>query len=308
MFSAPATGRPWLDELNPEQRRAATHVDGPLLVLAGAGTGKTTTLTARVAWLIAEGVPAERILLLTFTRRAARDMLARTRALLRRSDAARAGPLGGTFHSVAHRLVRMHAAALGLPAGFGVIDASDAADVLDLVREELGLAGGQKRFPRKETLLAVYSRSVNGQRPLSEVLGESFPWCAEYLDELAVLFRAYTERKRSACVLDLDDLLVFWRAAAREPTIGRRLEDSFDHVLVDEYQDTNGLQVDVVRALRQRCRGLTVVGDDAQAVYGFRAASAEHILWFPEHFPDKAILGLKNYLSRSTPELFDEGP
>src|SRR4051795_13087049 len=160
--------RPWLDELNDEQRAAATHAGGPLLVLAGAGTGKTTTLCARVAWLVSSGVPGERLLLLTFTRRAAREMLQRARAMVPASVRV----LGGAFHSVAHRLVRRHAAALGLPPGFGVLDAGDAADVLDLLRQEHGLAERRSRFPKKGTLLDIYSRTVNAQEPLSGVIEE----------------------------------------------------------------------------------------------------------------------------------------
>src|SRR3954464_1025502 len=180
--------RPWLDALNPEQRAAATHAGGPLLILAGAGTGKTTTLCARVAWLVAEGAASERILLLTFTRRAAREMLQRARALVPASLRV----LGGTFHSVAHRLLPRHAAALGLPDGFGILDAGDAADVLDLLREEHGYAQARTRFPRKATLLDAYSRTVNAQAPLSSVLAEHFPWCVEHHDALSALFKAYT--------------------------------------------------------------------------------------------------------------------
>src|SRR3954449_12900403 len=240
---AQTDARPWLDELNPEQRAAATHSGGPLLILAGAGTGKTTTLCARVAWLVASGVPSERILLLTFTRRAAREMLQRARGLMPAS----ARVLGGTFHSVAHRLVRRHASALGLPDGFGVLDAGDAADVLDLLREEHGHAQAKTRFPRKSTLLDAYSRTVNAQAPLSGVLAEHFPWCAEHKDAVSALFKAYTARKRALGVVDLDDLLLFWRALARDEVVGPRLAAAFDHVLVDEYQDVNGLQVEIVR-------------------------------------------------------------
>src|SRR3954454_19972627 len=178
---APTEDRYWLSELNPEQRATATHAGGPLLILAGAGTGKTTTLCARVAWLVSEGVPAERLLLLTFTRRASREMLQRARGLVPASSRV----LGGTFHSVAHRLVRRHASALGLPPGFGVLDAGDAADVLDLLREEAGLAAKRSRFPRKGTLLDIYSRTVNAQAPLSGVLEDSFPWCSEWRAEIS---------------------------------------------------------------------------------------------------------------------------
>ncbi len=294
---------PWLDELNPEQRSAATHEDRPLLILAGAGTGKTTTLCARVAWLVKQGVAPERIMLLTFTRRAAREMLQRTRALVP-MPAGNGGVLGGTFHSVAHRFVRMHAASLGLASGFAVLDPGDAADLLDLIREEHGHAQSQRRFPRKSTLLDIYSRTVNFQRPLSEIVAEAFPWCEEHVEEMATLFKTYTARKRSLAVLDLDDLLLYWRALAADEVVGRAIEEAFDHVLIDEYQDVNGLQVDMVRAIRRQGRGLTVVGDDLQAIYGWRSASADYILEFSSHFPDAAVVTLeRNY--RSTQPILD---
>jgi DNA helicase-2/ATP-dependent DNA helicase PcrA len=296
----------FVDSLNPEQRAAATHPGGPLLVLAGAGTGKTTTLAARVAWLIEEGAAPERVLLLTFTRRAAREMLARARAYLGRSPNGRhAGRVvGGTFHSVAHRFVRRHAAALGLPAGFGVLDAGDAADLLDLVRQDAGLGQTGRRFPRKSTLLDIYSRTVNAQRPLRELLAEAFPWCERHGEDLGRLFVEYGARKRSLGVIDLDDLLLHWRALACDPVVGGEMGRAVEHLLIDEYQDVNGLQVDLVRALRAERRDVTVVGDDLQAIYGFRAASARHILEFPEHFPGAAVVTLeRNY--RSTQPLLD---
>ena len=296
----------YLDTLNAEQRAAATHPGGPLLVLAGAGTGKTTTLAARVAWLIDQGAAPERVLLLTFTRRAAREMLARARAYLGRSTNGRhAGRVvGGTFHSVAHRFVRRHASALGLPAGFGVLDAGDAADLLDLVRQDAGLGQTGKRFPRKSTLLDIYSRTVNAQRPLRELLAEAFPWCERHGEDLGKLFVEYGARKRSLGVIDLDDLLLHWRALACDPVVGGEMGRAVDHLLIDEYQDVNGLQVDLVRALRAERRDVTVVGDDLQAIYGFRAASARHILDFPEHFPGAAVVTLeRNY--RATQPLLD---
>jgi len=297
---AQADERPWLDELNDEQRAAATHAGGPLLILAGAGTGKTTTLCARVAWLVCTGVPAERILLLTFTRRAAREMLQRARGLVPASSRV----LGGTFHSVAHRLVRRHAAALGLPGGFGVLDAGDAADVLDLLREEAGHARSKTRFPKKGTLLDIYSRTVNAQQPLSGVIEEHFPWVSEHREAISSLFRVYTARKRELGVCDLDDLLLFWRALAADEVIGPRLAAAFDHVLIDEYQDVNGLQVDLARSLASYGPAVTAVGDDFQAIYGFRSASAAHILDFPEHFPGTRVVTLeRNY--RSTQPVLD---
>jgi DNA helicase-2/ATP-dependent DNA helicase PcrA len=294
---------PWLELLNPEQASAATHPGGPLLILAGAGTGKTTTLCSRVAWLVNEGVAPERILLLTFTRRAAREMLQRARALVPIAAGA-GGVVGGTFHSVAHRFVRMHASSLGLAPGFAVLDAGDAADLIDLIREEHGHAQRRLRFPKKSTLLDIYSRTVNAQRTLSEVVAESFPWCEAHVEEIAALLKAYTACKRSLEVLDLDDLLLYWRALAADEVIGPAIEDGFDHVLVDEYQDVNGLQVEIVRGLRARCRELTAVGDDMQAIYGWRSASPQHILDFGKHFPDAAVLTLeRNY--RSSQPLLD---
>src|SRR2546421_3467721 len=224
----------WLQALNAEQRAAVTHTGSPLLILAGAGTGKTTTLCSRVAWLLAEGVSPERILLLTFTRRAAREMIQRARAFAEHAAPEAAHVVGGTFHSVAHRMVRLHASSLGLAPGFGVIDAGDAADLLDLVRQEAGHAAAARRFPRAQTMLDIYSRTVNAQTPLAEVLAECFPWCEEHRDVLAETFRSYVERKRDLGVLDLDDLLLYWRALAADEVIGPRLSDAFEHVLVDE--------------------------------------------------------------------------
>jgi DNA helicase II / ATP-dependent DNA helicase PcrA len=301
--SAEGAETQWLLELNSEQQSAVRHAGGPLLILAGAGTGKTTTLCARVAWLIRSGIQPERILLLTFTRRAAREMLQRTRAMAA-MPAGRRGVFGGTFHSVAHHFIRQYRAALGLEAGFGLLDAGDSADLLDLLREEHGHAQRKRRFPRKSTLLDVYSRTVNAQRPLAEVLTESFPWCADHRDDVAALFKAYTARKRALGVVDLDDLLLYWRALAADDVVGPQLEHRFDHVLIDEYQDVNGLQVEIVRSLRSERREVTAVGDDFQAIYGWRAASAAHILEFPAHFQDATVIKLeRNY--RSTQPILD---
>jgi ATP-dependent DNA helicase UvrD/PcrA len=306
VFESEGRALDWLGELNEQQRAAAAApFDRPLLILAGAGSGKTMTLSARVAWLIAQGRAPERILLLTFTRRAARELLTRTRALLERAGiAARGQVVGGTFHAVAWRLVRLYAEPLGLPPHLSVLDASDSADLLDLVREELGYAESGKRFPRKATLTDIYSRTVNAQRPLSAVLAEQFPWCEPYEDEIGRIFSRYGRRKRWAQALDLDDLLLYWRALATHETSGAQLAAMFDHLLVDEYQDVNALQVEIVQALRRDNRGLTVVGDDLQAIYGFRAASAEHILGFPTLFPDTSTTTLeRNY--RSTQPILD---
>ena len=293
-----------LKSLNEEQRHAATHPAGPLLVLAGAGTGKTTTLCGRVAWLVEQGVPSERILLLTFTRRAAREMLSRARALVGGKTNSRF-VVGGTFHSVAYRTIQQEAPLVGLE-GVSLFDAADAADLLDLLREEHGLASLERRFPRKGTLLDIYSRTVNAQRELSEVLVESFPWCADYGQEIAGLFRAYTRRKRELNTLDLDDLLLYWHAALDNDRRGGRLAARYEHVLVDEYQDVNALQVEIVRALCREHQNVTVVGDDMQAIYGFRAADPAHILAFPSLYPNATVIKLeRNY--RSPQPLLDAG-
>jgi DNA helicase II / ATP-dependent DNA helicase PcrA len=295
--------RPWLDALNPEQRTAATYAGGPLLILAGAGTGKTTTLCARVAWLLTAGVPAERILLLSFTRRAARELVERARTLAERTAPDARRIVGGTFHSLAHQMVRLYASSLGLGPGFGVLDASDAADVLDYVREEHGHAERRRRFPRAQTIVDIYSRAVAAQTPLAQVLADSYPWCCEHREELGEILRAYGERKRALGVIDLDDLLLYWHALTADEVIGPRLAGAFDHVLVDEYQDVNGLQADIVANLHASCRGLTVVGDDVQAIYGFRAASARYILEFPRRFRGAHTVTLERNYRSTTPIL-----
>jgi ATP-dependent DNA helicase UvrD/PcrA len=287
------------EDLNPEQREAATHGDGPLLIVAGAGTGKTTTLAARVSWLVTErAVPPERILLLTFSRRAAHEMLARAERMTGRSDAGRV--FGGTFHAVANRLLRIHGRALGLSPSFTVLDQPDGADVMNLIREELGFAKRARRFPRKDTLATIHSRVINAGEPLDDVVRRWYPWCTDDIDGVRAIFRAYVERKRAQQTLDYDDLLLFWRALATAPETGRQLASAFDHILVDEYQDTNALQADILEAMRPADgpRNLTVVGDDAQAIYGFRAATVRNILGFPERFPGSAVVKLeRNYRS-----------
>jgi DNA helicase-2/ATP-dependent DNA helicase PcrA len=200
-------------------------------------------------------------------------------------------------------MVRFYASSLGLGSGFTVLDAVDAVDLLDFVREEQGHAAGNRRFPRAQTMLDIYSRTVNAQTPLSEVLAKSFPWCEEHQEALAEAFRAYGARKRAQQALDLDDLLMYWRALSTDELVGPQIADSFDHVLVDEYQDVNGLQVDIVRSLRVARRGLTVVGDDFQAIYGFRAASPRHILEFPDQFADAQTVALERNYRSSAPIL-----
>jgi DNA helicase II / ATP-dependent DNA helicase PcrA len=288
----------WLDDLNPEQRLAVTHDDGPLLVVAGAGSGKTRTLASRVARLVADGATPERILLLTFSRRAAREMLQRAARLTGDQRAARVA--GGTFHAVANRILRQHGTAVGLDPAFTILDAADVGDLLGVLRHDLGLGERGRRFPRKDTVASIYSRMVNAQVPLAEVLDRWYPWCRHELDDLRALFGAFTERKRAAGVLDYDDLLLYWRALAHLPEVAPLLEEQFEHVLVDEYQDTNAVQADILSALCGRLGNVCAVGDDAQAIYGFRAASPAHMLAFPERFPGATVVTLaQNYRSTS---------
>jgi DNA helicase-2/ATP-dependent DNA helicase PcrA len=298
-----------LDELNDEQRRAATHPDGPLLVLAGAGTGKTGTLVARAAWLRAQGTEASRILLLTFTRRAADDMLAR---VVSRAAAGPGGGLGtprtadericgGTFHAIAHRIIRAHAESFSLPPEFSVIDPADVADVLDVLRADHGLVGTERRAPRAAVCADIYTRCVNTQTTIADVVAASFPWCRDFTGQLAGLFRAYVAHKRSHALVDFDDLLLLWRAALADPAAGAALRGLFDAVLVDEYQDVNAVQAEIVRLLRPDGHGLTCVGDDAQAIYAFRGADPGHLRALAGAYPGLNVIRLvRNYRSRDS--------
>ncbi len=302
--------------LNAAQREAATFggrqtggsfTAPALLVIAGAGTGKTATIAHRVARLVIEGVDPAHILLLTFTRRAALEMTRRVRHIvaeeLQRGNSGRPPappmPWSGTFHSVANRLLREYAATLGLAPDFSVLDRGDSADLIDLLRHERGLSAQKRRFPRKDTCLAIYSNRVNSGRGLEEVLHGSFAWCEEWVEELRGLFRAYVDRKQANAALDFDDLLLYWHALMHEPTHAAEVGGRFEHVLVDEYQDVNRLQADIVLALKPGGTGITVVGDDAQAIYSFRAASIENILEFPGRCEPRAtVIALeRNYRS-----------
>jgi DNA helicase-2/ATP-dependent DNA helicase PcrA len=288
-----------LGDLNDEQRQAATYAGGPLLVLAGAGTGKTRTLVARAAWLRAQGIQASRILLLTFTRRAADDMLARVASVAARPEGADERVSGGTFHAIAHRIIREHAESFSLPPAFSVIDPADMADVLDALRAEHGLVGTERRAPRAGVCADIYTRCVNTQTTIADVVAASFPWCTDFTAQLAGLFRGYVSHKRRHGLVDFDDLLLLWRAALDDPAAGPALRGLFDAVLVDEYQDVNTVQADIVGLLRPDGTGLTCVGDDAQAVYGFRGADPEHLRALSKTYPDLAVIRLvRNYRSR----------
>jgi DNA helicase-2/ATP-dependent DNA helicase PcrA len=297
---------PILDPLNPAQRRAAAADDRPLLIIAGAGTGKTQTLAHRVAALIARGADARRILLLTFSRRAAQEMTRRAaRLLARRTPAEATLPWAGTFHAVANRLLRLHAAEVGLDPAFTLLDREDAADLLDRLRHERGLSRTDRRFPRKGTCLAIYSSVVNTQETLRACLETRFPWCLEWEAPLRDLFAAYVDAKGARAVLDYDDLLLYWFHLMGELSLARRIGGLFDHVLVDEYQDTNTLQAEILRLLKPDGRGVTVVGDDAQAIYSFRAARVGNILGFPARYDPPATVVTIEQNYRSTAAILE---
>jgi DNA helicase-2/ATP-dependent DNA helicase PcrA len=303
----------YLDTLNPEQRSAVEHgvrerdttPSAPLLVIAGAGSGKTNTLAHRVAHLIVHGADPRRILLMTFSRRAASEMGRRVERIARKVLGNNAGMMtdalswAGTFHGIGARLLRDYAEQIGLDPAFTIHDREDSADLMNLIRHELGFSKTENRFPTKGTCLAIYSRCVNAETPLEQVLGVNFPWCAGWAAELRDLFAGYVEAKQTQNVLDYDDLLLYWAQMASEPALAEHIGGRFDHVLVDEYQDTNRLQSTILMALKPDGHGLTVVGDDAQSIYSFRAATVRNILDFPTQFsPPATIVTLdRNYRS-----------
>ena len=301
----------YLESLNPEQRRAVEHgaagpgPSAPLLVIAGAGSGKTNTLAHRVAHLIVNGADPRRILLMTFSRRAASEMTKRVERIARKVLGDKAGTMTdalawtGTFHGIGARLLRDYADQIGLDSAFTIHDREDSADLMNLIRHQKGFSKTESRFPTKGTCLAIYSRCVNAEVPIEEVLGSSFPWCAGWAAELKELFAAYVEAKQQQNVLDYDDLLLYWAQTMSDPALASDIGGRFDHVLVDEYQDTNRLQSSILLALKPGGQGLTVVGDDAQSIYSFRAATVRNILDFPGQFsPQADVITLdRNYRS-----------
>ena len=295
-----------LTALNEDQRMAVLHGGGapapPLLVIAGAGSGKTSTLASRVANLVANGCAPSRVLMLTFSRRAAEEMKRRVERILARhfkgSVTARL-EWAGTFHAIGARLLREYCYRIGLDPNFSILDREDAADLMNLVRHEQGLSAKVSRFPTKGTCLAIYSRTVNAQLALNEVLATTFPWCLSWEAELKVLFQSYVEAKQRNNALDYDDLLLYVAQAMAVPELAEEVGSCFDHILVDEYQDTNRLQASILLALKPQGDGLTVVGDDAQSIYAFRAAEVRNILDFPKHFtpPAQVVTLSRNYRS-----------
>src|ERR1700690_2002170 len=303
-----------LEKLNPEQRRAVEHgvrdetcaPAGALLVIAGAGSGKTNTLAHRVAHLIVSGADPRRILLMTFSRRAAAERAKRVERIAHKVLGANAGVMtdaltwAGTFHGIGARLLREHADQIGLDPAFTIHDREDSADLMNLVRHEKGFSKTESRFPTKGTCLSIYSRCVNAEMPIEQVIGASYPWCSGWAAELKELFAAYVEAKQRQNVLDYDDLLLYWAQTMSDPALASEIGGRFDHVLVDEYQDTNRLQSSILLALKPAGRGLTVVGDDAQSIYSFRAATVRNILDFPEQFSPKAEIVTLDRNYRST--------
>ena len=290
-----------LEKLNDRQREAVEpgigladgSIGGPLLIIAGAGSGKTNTLAHRVAHLIVNGADPRRILLMTFSRRAASEMARRVQRICRQVLGDNAAIMtdalawAGTFHGIGARLLRMYAEQIGLSVDFTIHDREDSADLMNLVRHDLGFSAKQSRFPTKSTCIAIYSRVVNSEASIKEILKSSYPWVLEWEEELKQLFAAYTEAKQTQNVLDYDDLLLYWAQMVSEPELAEDVGNRFDHILVDEYQDTNRLQASILMSLAPGGRGLTVVGDDAQSIYSFRAATIRNILDFPKEFSPK---------------------
>ena len=303
----------YLEKLNEQQRQAVEHgvgqadgqVAGPLLIIAGAGSGKTNTLAHRVAHLIVNGADPRRILLMTFSRRAASEMSRRVERICKQVLGANSSILtdalawSGTFHGIGARLLRIYAEQIGLHVDFTIHDREDSADLMNLARHELGFSKTEHRFPTKGTCLSIYSRAVNSQTPLNEILRHHYPWVASWEEQLKLLFAAYVEAKQAQNVLDYDDLLLYWAQMVSDPALADDIGHRFDHVMVDEYQDTNSLQAAVLMALKPGGRGLTVVGDDAQSIYSFRAATVRNILDFPSSFsPAADVITLdRNYRS-----------
>jgi DNA helicase-2/ATP-dependent DNA helicase PcrA len=294
----PTAADTFLAGLNEPQRTAVTYGDGPLLVVAGAGSGKTRTLASRVAWLLSQGGRPERILLLTFTRRAAQEMLKRAASAAASGASVTAKVWGGTFHAIANRLLRIYHKPAGLSADFTIMDQADSEDLIDLIRHEKGYSEKQSRFPRKGTCLSIYSRKMNTGLSLELVLKKHYPWCERWKAELTELFREYTARKQRQSTLDYDDLLMYWYFLLEDPGMAEAVGERFDHILVDEYQDTNMVQAGILQRMRLKNKNITVVGDDAQSIYSFRSATVRNILDFPTQFPGATVVTLEqNYRS-----------
>jgi DNA helicase II / ATP-dependent DNA helicase PcrA len=284
------------DQLNGEQLEVVMAGEGPMLVIAGAGSGKTRALTYRVSRLIEDGVDPNDILIVTFTNKAAREMLSRVEELVT-IDTRRIW--GGTFHSIGNRLLRRHAEAIGYRSNFTILDDEDSKEMMESAISSLGIKTLERRFPKGDILLDIYSFLINTRTPLELHLEQNYPHFMMYGEEIVNVFRRYKDRKRDANAMDFDDLLVFWKVLLDDhEDVAASLRRRFRHILVDEYQDTNKLQADIIDSMASERRNLMVVGDDAQSIYSFRGASFENILTFPLRFADATIHKLEtNYRS-----------
>ncbi|HMA82566.1 MAG TPA: ATP-dependent helicase [Candidatus Binatia bacterium] len=291
-----SSGLDYRKELNDAQYQAATAMEGPLLIIAGAGTGKTRTLVYRVAHLIDQGVDPRSILLLTFTRRAAEEMIRRASLLI---DGRCNQVAGGTFHSFANLVLRSYGRHIALSPSFTIMDRTDSEDVIQLIRSDMGLNTKEKRFPRKQTVAEIFSMTHNKQTPLNDLLELEYPHLVDANFELAELYRRYVDYKSTKSLLDYDDLLIKLRdLLANHAEVRERLSDIYRYIMVDEYQDTNHLQDEIVRLLAATHDNVAVVGDDAQSIYSFRGANFRNIMDFPKQFPSARLIKLEeNYRS-----------
>jgi DNA helicase-2/ATP-dependent DNA helicase PcrA len=288
-------------ELNAEQHEAVTSVDGPHLIIAGAGTGKTRTVVYRVAYLVELGVKPDNILLLTFTRKAAQDMLRRATILL---DSRCEHISGGTFHSFANNVLRRYAVKLGYETNYSILDQGDAEDVVNLVRTRMKFDTKEKRFPRKEALYDLYSRSINTMTPVKELLALDYPHYLEIEPDIQTVHNGYIQYKRQHNLMDYDDLLVnFALLLKKDESIRAVLSDRYKYIMVDEYQDTNRVQAELVKLLAFKHRNIMVVGDDAQCIYSFRGSTIKNIMTFPQEFPDCKVVKLEENFRSTQPIL-----
>jgi DNA helicase-2/ATP-dependent DNA helicase PcrA len=291
-----------LEKLNPAQREAVETIEGPVLVIAGAGSGKTRTLTTRLAYLVSLGIPAERILLLTFTRKAAREMITRAEALVGNS----CGKVqGGTFHSLCHYMLRQYGYLLGFSPNFTVLDRGDSEDLLNLLKNSLGFPGAKRHAPKKETLATILSKIKNQGKTLEEIITTEYPNFVDLIPQIERLFKEYELYKREHQLMDYDDLLINWLTILKEyPQVREEVGRRYNYIMVDEYQDTNLLQGEIVVYMASSHRNVMAVGDDSQSIYGFRGANYRNIFDFPKHFPEARIIKLEqNY--RSTQPILD---
>ena len=306
-MTLPAPGSPFLldyqKELNSQQLAVVQAEGGPLLVIAGAGSGKTRVVTYRVAYLIEKGINPSHILLVTFTNKAAREMLRRVELLMPGAVGVGSRVWGGTFHHIANRILRRHAPLVGFQPNFTILDQDDAKSLMETCITELKLNPKGSRFPRGEVLEAMVGLAVNTQRPVEEVVLDRYSYFYDLLDDIRAVAGHYRKRKRELNSLDFDDLLFYWKTLLQEhPEVRNRYGEQFRHVLVDEYQDTNRIQADIIDLLAERHGNLMVVGDDSQSIYSFRGANFANILSFPDRYPGAKVFKLEiNY--RSTPEI-----